>query len=571
MDKEEQEMGKGVAAPADPVAKRPFFYLVREKEIFASPQPDGRGIQFLYQDNGRITDSARITGNISDQSMLKLLETTEGFRKLVHSIGVTVSAQDSSRKADFVFQMYGKTDIYHSGTSICHTVYCDGMEHVYALEEEEWSGDDNVPGQIRFVFDEPETVAAVNVKLYLNDGFAAPEVIEDFDIDYTAKAYQDMIARSVMSMGNMTKIKKVIDKAKNGGQVTLAYIGGSITQGAGAVPIHTNCYAYRSYRAFADRYGTGGNVRFVKAGVGGTASELGVVRFERDILDYGECNPDLVVVEYAVNDEGDETKGVCYESLVRKILPNHPAVILLFLVFSYDWNLQERLSPVGYHYHLPMISIKDAVTEQFSWSREKGRVLSKNQFFYDIYHPSNVGHRIIADCLLNLFHEIDQRNADDIGIEAELPDTYAIGSDFEDVHLLDRKDNTAGAVIDCGDFCNIDDRLQSVERNKDTVQTPQFPHNWFHKDGSRPFVMKIECRALLILFKDSADCDVGKANVYIDDRMAFVLDPREVGWIHCNARIIFNDKESRMHTVMIAMEPGCEGRQFTILGFGYVS
>jgi len=83
--------------------------------------------------------------------------------------------------------------------------------------------------------------------------------------------------------------------------------------------------------------------------------------------------------------------------------------------------------------------------------------------------------------------------------------------------------------------------------------------------------MKIECRALLILFKDSADCDVGKANVYIDDRMAFVLDPREVGWIHCNARIIFNDKESRMHTVMIAMEPGCEGRQFTILGFGYVS
>lgn len=25
MDKEEQEMGKGVAAPADPVAKRPFF------------------------------------------------------------------------------------------------------------------------------------------------------------------------------------------------------------------------------------------------------------------------------------------------------------------------------------------------------------------------------------------------------------------------------------------------------------------------------------------------------------------------------------------------------------------
>ncbi|MDE7323487.1 MAG: SGNH/GDSL hydrolase family protein [Lachnospiraceae bacterium] len=566
-------MSKGVAAPTDPVAKRPFFYLIREKEIFASPQPDGKGIQFLYQDNGRLTDSARITGNISDQSMLNLLETTEGFRKLVHSIGVTVSAKESSQKADFVFQMYGKTDIYHSGTSICHTVCCDGMENRYVLEEENWSEDDNVPGQIRFVFDEPETVATVNVKLYLNDGFEAPEVIEDFDIDYTSKAYRDMIARSVMSMGNTAKIKSVIDRAKNGEQVTLAYIGGSITQGAGAVPIHTNCYAYRSYKAFADQYGTGDNVRFVKAGVGGTASELGVVRFERDILNYGKCNPDLVVVEYAVNDEGDETKGVCYESLVRKILklPNHPAVILLFLVFSYDWNLQDRLSPVGCHYHLPMISIKDAVTEQFSWSREEGRVLSKNQFFYDIYHPSNVGHRIIADCMSNLFREIDQSDADDAGTVLRLPETYVIGADFEDVHLLDRKDNTAGAVIDCGDFCNIDYNLQSVERNEDTTQTPQFPHNWFHKDGSRPFVMKIQCRALLILFKDSADCDVGRVCVYVDNRMALVVDPREVGWTHCNAKIVFNDKESRMHTIVIEMERGCEDKQFTILGFGYVS
>ena len=39
---------------------------------------------------------------------------------------------------------------------------------------------------------------------------------------------------------------------------------------------------------------------------------------------------------------GDETKGECYDSLVRKILSagNSPAVILLFAVFSDDWNLQ---------------------------------------------------------------------------------------------------------------------------------------------------------------------------------------------------------------------------------------
>ncbi len=58
-----------------------------------------------------------------------------------------------------------------------------------------------------------------------------------------------------------------------------------------------------------------------------------------------------------MNDEGDETKGDCYESLVRKVLklPWRPAVVLLFSVFANDWNLQERLQPVGRHYDLPMV------------------------------------------------------------------------------------------------------------------------------------------------------------------------------------------------------------------------
>lgn len=56
-----------------------------------------------------------------------------------------------------------------------------------------------------------------------------------------------------------------------------------------------------------------------------------MIRFDRDVLREGE-RPDIVVIEFAVNDEGDETKGVCYESLVRKVLklPGKPAVVLLF-------------------------------------------------------------------------------------------------------------------------------------------------------------------------------------------------------------------------------------------------
>lgn len=132
-----------------------------------------------------------------------------------------------------------------------------------------------------------------------------------------------------------------------------------------------------------------------------------MIRFDRDVLREGE-QPDLVVIEFAVNDEGDETKGDCYESLVRKVLklPWRPAVVLLFSVFANDWNLQERLQPVGRQYDLPMVSILDAVTPQFS-GKEQKRVITKNQFFYDMFHPTNLGHTIMADCLEYLMEVCD--------------------------------------------------------------------------------------------------------------------------------------------------------------------
>ena len=116
--------------------------------------------------------------------------------------------------------------------------------------------------------------------------------------------------------------------------------------------------------------------------------------------------PDLVILEFAVNDEGDETEGVFYESLVKHILdkPNHPAVILLFAVFSDDWNLKKRLAPIGLRYELPMVDVLEAVAPQF----EAGSacVIRKRQYFYDVYHPSNMGHRIMADCLLYMLSRL---------------------------------------------------------------------------------------------------------------------------------------------------------------------
>lgn len=572
---------QGPAAPKDPTRKRPFFYIMQEKEIFGAKQTDGRGIQFIYENDNRLINSAQIAGNVTDEEILELLKTTEGFRKLVHSIGVTVdivTPVSQIQKVRFAFQMYGKTDPYVSGTTLYLDTWGDGAERILKLDDAVWSEDDKEPGQIRFEFPQSGLQARVSVRFYLQDGYTAPPVVEDEAVDTDSPAYSQMIERSLMQTGNMSRLAAAIHKAKQGEDVTLAYIGGSITQGAGAIPIDHQSYAYRSYQSFAEHFGTGRNVHFVKAGVGGTPSELGMLRFDRDVLRDGTVKPDIVVVEFAVNDEGDETKGVCYESLVRKILtlPWHPAVVLLFAVFAYDWNLQDRLAIVGETYELPMVSIKNAVTPQFRLTREEGRVLSKNQFFYDIYHPSNMGHRIMADCLMNLWNKAAAYAGTDhtdelLDSRIAIRNQWGKGSDFEQVKLLDRKQIPQGVSISCGAYDSIDTDLQRVEMDDRLEPVAQFPNNWYKESTENDtFVMKITCRALFLINKDSAAIDVGKADVYVDGKYKLTADPHKNGWTHCNPLLVFSEEQAEEHTVEIRMAAGDVEKKFTILGFGYV-
>lgn len=598
---------EGPKAPKDPTKKRKSFYIMRGKSVAGSPQADGRGVQFLYMNDGRMISSARLVGGITDEEMLKLLETAAGFRQLVHSVGVTVEAQDRELVTDFCLQMYGHRDVYGSGTTLRMPVQANGMEHILELEDCDWSEDDNVPGQIRFEFPQAGTLATVAVRLYLQDGFDAPEAEEEDPVDFTSPYYRQMLKKSLVQTGNNARLKRAMEKARGGEDVTIAFIGGSITQGAGAIPINTECYAYKTFKGFCELAGRGTeeNVHYVKAGVGGTPSELGMIRYERDVLREGSVAPDVVVVEFAVNDEGDETKGECYDSLVRKILSaeNHPAVILLFAVFANDFNLQERLSPVGRAYNLPMVSARDTVLEQFYQKPGSGRVVSKNQFFYDSYHPTNVGHTVMADGILHLLRVVDGQEADmdTLKLEEIAP---PIGGAFEKVQLLDRRhfagrvaldgddavlqggsaaESGAGSgqeteppvMIDCGSFAHVDMELQAVEMDLDLTGTPEFADNWMYRgtekaEGCRPFVMDITCTSLLLVYKDSASNQTGCAEVWVDGEKAMYADPHVNGWTHCNAQICFRDRERKSYHVEVKMAPGMEDKDFTILGFGVV-
>lgn len=557
-----------LSAPKDPQERRKGFYVLLDQNVGGVPQSDGMGRHPIFLDGERLTTLAKMVGGISDPDILDHLTTAKGFRWLVHSIGISAQAGNRDMEVGFTLVFYGNEG-QDSGSRHKFSVKADGVETVIPLPELDLPDTDRVPGQFLFELPTDRDTAAVTVRLYLNDGFDVPDADPDGPVDTESGAYREMIARSFLSGGNNFRVKRVLEKLRAGEDVTVAYLGGSITQGAGAVPIQEMCYARRSFEGLRERYAGGGHTQYIKAGVGGTPSQLGMLRYDRDITRDGTERPDLVVVEFAVNDEGDETGGVCYESLVKKLLdqPQKPAVILLFSVFANDWNLKDRLAPIGYRYQLPMVDVLEAVSPQFALPRDGGRVLSKRQYFYDVYHPSNLGHKIMSDCLLYLIDRLDRQQAMPEP-PAELPPYY--GTEYAGVRLLDGKDGLEGARVSPGSFTLRDTDLQSVPLDAAPEITPQFPYNWQKGPGSAPFVLDITCRSLHLIFKDSGDPRFGKARVRVDGVWERVLDPREAGWTHCHATLLFREERSAAHRVEIAMEPEDEGKLFTILGFGYV-
>ncbi|MCR4625638.1 MAG: SGNH/GDSL hydrolase family protein [Lachnospiraceae bacterium] len=614
----------GPVAPKDPVKKRPAIYLMYDKQIYANPFRDGSGVCFLFMDDGRMPAMARMVGGVEDEEILKMLGPTDEFKKLVYGIGVSM-INDKGINGEFVLQMYGKKDVYNSGTSLKAELTSDGTEYLIPLSDVDWTGDDDRIGQIRFHFKESGFPVTVMVKLYLNDGYTAPEFVPSDPVDVNSDRYKELIAQSLVSMGNFERLNKAIEKAKRGESVKMAFIGGSITQGAGATPINAECYAFKTFKAFDEMFSAKHNTEYVKAGVGGTPSEFGIVRFDRDILRNGYFldgtksdeparEPDIAVVEFAVNDEGDETKGKCFEGLIRRFLrmKNMPAVIVIFSVFIDDYNLQERLSPIGYHYDLPMVSAKNAVTEQFYMSKEQGRIITKDQYFYDRYHPTNLGHTIMADCIINLMKKADEaatavKKASDLkagtfadamlkpiskGLETyKMPEKALMTDHFEYVSLLtigEESANIEGGIcinngaeggdgfgntwsvsnFNVGDFSDKDSASQYAERDFDLFGTMQFSDNRRHISGTKPMSLDVDCKLIMVVTLDSAAPDEGCVDIFVDDKLVKTVNPKEIGWTHCNAMIIFDNDEKAKHNVKLAMHEGDEDKKFTVLAFG---
>lgn len=178
-------------------------------------------------------------------------------------------------------------------------------------------------------------------------------------------------------------------------QINVVFLGGSITQGASA-SAYQNAWTARVGEYLKQIY-NGKAVYFHNAGVGGTGSVLGVFRLKKDVI---ARNPDIVFVEYAVNDKDDpaEVSQICMEGIVRQLLrqPKVPVILYVYVPDSTKSAVGASVhQKIADYYHIPSIDLQEYIWGEIGKGKYKWEDIGK-----DPVHPNDVGHKVYADCVI---------------------------------------------------------------------------------------------------------------------------------------------------------------------------
>lgn len=372
-------------------------------------------------------------------------------------------------------------------------------------------------------------------------------------VDYSSlseeEIYNLMVKRSLLSMGDMTRMANVLDRAAKGENIKIAYIGGSITEGySDNITLKTEEKWVDMSTKWLDEQFPESEITYVNAGLSGTPSILGNVRLERDVL---SNEPDVVFVEFAVNDGADTLHKNAYESLVRTLLTQDKdiAVVLLFTIIESGHTCQPHMSQIGEHYGLPMISLPDSMWVEI----EEGR-MAWSDYSADQSHPNVEGSVMIRDFVINYFTELMAIDSDKTGtVDKTLPDPLYSGA-YADMTFLDN--TNANAEIsgfeesDCGHHW--------------------FKNGWqFRGDTGASVKFQVECSKLALVFKANNSKMFGEAEIYIDGELKTKVNSNKSdGWNNPVTEYIIDNDESANHTVEIVIPEG-QKCYFGILGFGY--
>lgn len=195
----------------------------------------------------------------------------------------------------------------------------------------------------------------------------------------------------------------------------VAFIGGSLTEGGDVWIGMVKNYIQEK---MPDK-----KVEVVNSGIGGTTSEYGAKRFSKDVLAF---NPDMVIIEFAVNDRtfgsNNEARHQMYmESMLYQCTKAEkvPSVMFLYANHAYedaDLNNVEfsRIAKekLAKFYNIPTVDahaynleLYEKDTEKTSTSYKQWLEQEKKYYPANNVHPYATGYALFGDAILAAFEK----------------------------------------------------------------------------------------------------------------------------------------------------------------------
>ena len=355
-----------------------------------------------------------------------------------------------------------------------------------------------------------------------------------------------LCARALVSQGDWGRLQHEFARAQKGENMVVGVIGGSITQGA-AASSPENRYGNLVASWWRETFPKA-KVTFINAGIGATGSDYGALRVQRDLLSH---KPDFVIVEYAVNDGNTQASAETLEGLLRQILkqPNHPAVVMLFMMNQRGGNAQEWFAKVGDHYGLPMISYRDSLWAEIQAGRMTWRDISPDEV-----HPNDRGHAYAARFVTSLLDQARKTlPADDALPRVPDPPTPRFTDLFEHTALIEA------------------DLLKPTTNSGWSLESKS--HCWKSDQPGSRIEFGIEGRVIFTMHY-VVKGPMGRAKVSVDGKAATDLE----GWFdqtwggYRQTRQVAQALAPGKHRVCFEILPekshGSTGHEFRILGLG---
>lgn len=235
----------------------------------------------------------------------------------------------------------------------------------------------------------------------------------------------------VFSTGGGSELETFFcERVSEAGAKEAVFFGGSITAGSVVTDVNLK-YATQAGKKLQDNY-PADNWTITNKGLGGTASWWGLHRLQEDVIDRA---PDLVVLDFAVNDYDHPHHRRQAEAMIRRLRTLLPGARLAAMIFlevadkngSDATNLKAPVAAAWKalcaRYGIPIVDYAKEVQHQIA-----GGETTLSALFADNVHPNNAGHTLAAERLGELlsgnFFKLRQ-------LAGELPDRIYDNGEYE--------------------------------------------------------------------------------------------------------------------------------------------